>query len=95
MLVDVTDVQSRGGYSLWLKFDDGAEGEVDLGPRLTFEGVFEPLRAPSYFAEVGVDPELGTICWPNGADWDPLVLYSLVTGRSIEELLAESGVTGR
>jgi len=30
----------------------------------------------------------GTICWPNDADWDPLVLYSLVTGRPIETLLA-------
>lgn len=61
---------------------------MDLGSELTFQGVFAPLRDPAYFVRVRVNPELGTICWPNGADWDPLVLYSLVTGRPIETLLA-------
>jgi Protein of unknown function (DUF2442) len=55
---------------------------------VTFQGVFAPLRDPEYFARVRVDPELGTISWPSGADWDPLVLYSLLTKRPIEALLA-------
>ena len=42
---------------------------------------------PEYFARVRVNPDLGTICWPNDADWDPLVLYSLLTRRPIESLL--------
>jgi hypothetical protein len=87
MLNDVVAVKPRGDYRLWLQFSDGVEGEVDLGPRLAFEGVFAPLRDQNYFAAVRVEKELGTISWPNGADWDPVVLYSLVTGRSIEELL--------
>ena len=87
---DVVKVEPRGGYRLWLQFQDGVEGEVDLAPKLTFQGVFAPLRDPAYFARVRVNPELGTICWPNDADWDPLVLYSLVTGRPIETLLARS-----
>jgi hypothetical protein len=41
------------------------------------------------FAKVHVDPEAGTIVWPNEADVDPLVLYSWVTGRDIESLLQE------
>ncbi len=91
MLSDVTKVEPRRGYRLWLQFQDGVEGEVDFEPLLDFRGVFAPLRDPAYFARVRVNPELGTICWPNGADWDPLVLYSLVTGRSIESLLARPG----
>jgi hypothetical protein len=67
------------------------EGEIDLEPYLTFERVFAPLRDPTYFARVRVSDDLGTISWPNDADWDTLVLYSLVTQRSIETLLAESG----
>jgi len=69
MLNDIVKVEPRGGYRLWLQFQDGLEGEVDLGPRLTFQGVFASLRDPAYFARVRVNPELGTICWPNDADW--------------------------
>ena len=94
MLSDIVKVEPRGGCRLWLQFQDGVEGEVDLGPELTFQGVFAPLRDPTYFARVRVNPELGTICWPNDADWDPLVLYSLVTGRPIETFLAGPGSVG-
>ena len=91
MLMDVVKVEVRGNYRLSLRFQDGTEGDVDLGPELRFEGVFAPLRDPEYFARVCVNPDLGTICWPNGADWDPLVLYSLLTKQPIEALLAKLG----
>jgi hypothetical protein len=35
---------------------------------------------------VAVDPEAGTLIWPNEVDLDPDVLYSLVTGQTIPEL---------
>ncbi len=94
MLSDVVKVEPRGGYRIWLQFQDGVEGEIDLEPLLSFQGVFAPLRDPAYFARVRVNPDLGTICWPNEADWDPLVLYSLVTGRPIETLLTRPGSVG-
>lgn len=94
MLNDVVKVEPRGGYRIWLQFQDGVEGEVDLEPRLSFQGVFAPLRDPTYFARVRVNPEVGTICWPNDADWDPLVLYSLVTRRPIETLLTKPASVG-
>lgn len=91
MLTDVVEVQPLGEYRLWLRFQDGTAGEVDLRPFLSFEGVFGLLRDPEYFGQVRVKPDLGTICWPNGADWDPVVLYSLVTCRPVESLLAGPG----
>ncbi len=91
MLNDIIAVEPRGEYGLWLQFQDRTEGEVDLGPHLKFRGIFVTLRDPAYFAQVRLNPEIGTICWPNGADWDPLVLYSLVTERPIEALLAGPG----
>ncbi|HOY66458.1 MAG TPA: DUF2442 domain-containing protein [Candidatus Ozemobacteraceae bacterium] len=76
MLPDITVVEVLGEYRLRLTFDDGNIGVVDLASRLCFSGIFAPLQDPDFFNKVRVDPELGTICWPNGADLDPVVLYS-------------------
>jgi hypothetical protein len=58
------------GFVLWVRFSDGAEGEVDLASEL--EGViFEPLRDPAYFRLFTLDAGLHTIAWPNGADLAP------------------------
>ena len=59
---------------MWLKFNDGLEGEVDLASELTGE-VFEPLRDTAYFASFRVDE---TLTWPNGADFAPEFLHDLV-----------------
>jgi len=54
-------------HVVWLRFQDGTAGEVDLGPELWGE-VFEPLRDVEYFMRFTVDPEAATLVWPNGAD---------------------------
>ena len=84
MLKDVVEVRPLGGHRLQLRFEDGVEGTVDLEGMIRFTGVFAPLRDESEFAKVRVDPELGTVVWPNGADLDPDVLYAAVTGRPID-----------
>ena len=47
-------------------------------------GVFAPLQDVDFFSQVRVDPEAGTIIWPNDVDFCPDVLYSLVTGEPIQ-----------
>lgn len=83
MLKDIVDVQPLDGYRLHLRFEDGAEGDVDVTDLVPFEGVFAPLRDRAAFTAVRVDPNLGTVVWPNGADLDPAVLYSKVTGAPL------------
>lgn len=83
MLKDIVEARPLEGYRLYLRFEDGAEGLVDISQHITFDGVFEPLRDRAYFQQVRVDAGSGTICWPNGADLDPDVLYSRVTGAAI------------
>ena len=75
MLKDIVSAKSLGGHRLHLRFEDGVEGIVDLGSILSFRGIFAPLQDVAYFAQVRVDPELGSVSWPNVADLDPDVLY--------------------
>jgi hypothetical protein len=65
-------------------FEDGVEGIVDVASLVTFTGVFAPLEDRAYLSQVRVHPDLGTICWPNGADLDPDVLYAAITGEPID-----------
>jgi hypothetical protein len=74
-LFDVTAVEVIGGHRLRLTFEDGTVGDVDFSDR-AWSGVFEPLRDPAYFARVEVDPEAGTIGWPDGLDMAPEPLYA-------------------
>jgi hypothetical protein len=92
---DVLEVRPLKGYQLHLRFDDGAEGVVDVSSRVKFEGVFKPLRDPVYFRRVRVDSGLGTVVWPNGADLDPLVLYSLITGKPLPGAEGSTGLRRR
>ena len=83
MLPTVVSVAQTGPYRLRLRFDDGADGEFEVKDAVSFVGVFEPLRDPAFVSEVRVKAEAGTIVWPNGADLDPLVLHSRMTGQPI------------
>lgn len=74
MILHITEAQYRHDYVIWLKFNDGAEGEVDLANELDGE-IFEPLKDINSFKLFKVDPILGTIAWENGADFAPEFLY--------------------
>ena len=83
-MTGVVEIQLLGGHFLYLRFEDGVEGDLDLAKMDEFKGIFAPLRDKKEFAKVRLHPELGTIVWPNGADLDPDVLYSRVTGKPID-----------
>jgi hypothetical protein len=61
-------------YVLEVTFDDRTKRKVDLQDMLYGE-MYSPLRDPAFFERVTVDPEVHTIIWPNGADFDPAILY--------------------
>ena len=86
MLKDIVEARIVDGYRVHLRFEDGVEGDVDLGHLIRSEGVFAALRDPKEFARLTVNVEIGTICWPNGADLDPDVLYAQISGEPISML---------
>ena len=70
MIPRVTEAKYVEGYTVWLRFNDGSEGEVDLKNEL-WGPMFEPLRDLSQFRNFSLHPELHTIVWDNGADLSP------------------------
>jgi hypothetical protein len=75
MLSHIVKGRYVSGYTVWLRFSDGAEGEVDLAKEL-HGPVFEPLKNIEVFRQFVVHPELKTLVWPNGADFAPEFLRS-------------------
>ena len=74
MIPRVTEARHVRDFIVLVRFQDGVQGEVDLGPQLYGE-VFEPLKDPEYFRQFRVDSDLHTLVWPNGADFAPEFLY--------------------
>jgi hypothetical protein len=74
MIPVLIEVKPLDGYRLWVRFQDGATGTLDLTAEL-WGSMFEPLKDRSLFAKASVDPELHTVTWPNGADLAPEFLY--------------------
>jgi len=72
-------------YRVRLRFDDGAEGTVDLS-RLVGQGVFAAWRDYEFFRRAFLAPQ-GALTWPGELDLCPDALYLEVTGKAPEELL--------
>jgi hypothetical protein len=77
MFLHTTQVEARPGYRLYLEFNNGVTGEVNLMDELWGE-VFEPLTDVTLFATARQDEVLGTVVWANGADLAPEFLLKLL-----------------
>jgi plasmid maintenance system killer protein len=88
-MIRIRGVEALDPFRVRLEFTDGSKREVDL--EIYLRGpVFEPIRNdPEVFRSIRVDPQLGTIVWPNGADVDPDVLYHELKPAWMEEETAK------
>jgi hypothetical protein len=73
-LYEVTGYTIVGPYILRIIFDDNTSRTIDFWPILRGE-LYGPLRDRALFDSVRLDPEIGTLVWPNGADFDPATLH--------------------
>ena len=71
----VVAVEVVGAHTLRVAFDDGTDAVIDFSPVLKGT-LYGPLRDAELFAQVAIDPEVHTVVWPNGADFDPETLYN-------------------
>jgi len=71
----VFSFQKVAPFTLRVKFDDGTSQIIDFRPVLKGE-LYGPLQEPALFDQVRIDPEVHTLVWPNGADFDPAILHN-------------------
>jgi len=77
MFPRITNVRHIEEYRLELTFSNSEKAELDFRNRIVGRGgVFAPLENVDFFKRVRVDPEIGTLVWPNEVDFCPDVLYS-------------------
>ena len=70
----VTQFSIVGPYTLVVAFADGTEQRIDFRPVL-HGPLFGPLQDLATFNAVRLDMEVGTLVWPNDADFDPATLH--------------------
>ena len=78
------EVRALPNYRLWLRYEDGVTGEVDLS-HLVGKGVFELWNNPHQFEQVHIG-SLGSIAWTDEVEICPDSLYLEITGKSVYEV---------
>jgi hypothetical protein len=82
--MEITEAKPRSGFRIFLKFNDGTAGVVDLSP-IAGKGVFSKWLESGFFDTVRVSTS-GALEWPGGLDLCPDTLYMQLTGKSPEDL---------
>jgi len=70
--------QPKPNYRVWMRFDDGLEGEVDLTD-LVGKGIFQAWNSVEFFNKVRIDPKTDTLSWGEDIDLDPYVLKEKIS----------------
>ncbi|HLG13955.1 MAG TPA: DUF2442 domain-containing protein [Blastocatellia bacterium] len=70
----IESFQITSPYTLLVRFNDHSEQTINFRPVLAGD-LYGPLRDVSVFSQVRIDPEVHTLVWPNGADFDPATLH--------------------
>ena len=84
----ITAVEPRDGYRIWVQFDDGVDGELDL-QHLAGSGVFKAWVDMTVFRQVRVG-EFGELCWGENIDLCPDAIYMRITGLSADKVLGRA-----
>jgi hypothetical protein len=90
----VVSFEKLDPFTLRVLFDDGTCQVIDFLPVLKGE-LYSPLQDPLLFDQVRIDPEVHTLVWPNGADFDPAILHNWPESSAALKVLAEKWSSGR
>ena len=79
------EVKPLEGYKIWLRYEDGVEGEVDLSD-VAGKGVFAAWDDRAFFESARLD-EYGDIAWDDEIGLCQDALYMEITGKTVDEVL--------
>jgi hypothetical protein len=85
-MVRPSAVRAVGRYRIWLRYEDGTEGEVDLSD-LAGRGVFTAWDDSGVFSKVKLGSH-GAIEWPGNVDLCPDSLYLRLTGKRLDGIFS-------
>ena len=88
----VVELELQEPYKLWLRFDDGITGIVDLSDSAALGGIFAAWSDPDFWRSAHIVAESGAVAWGDGTEVDacPLSLYLDVTGQAFDEAVRDA-----
>jgi hypothetical protein len=90
----ISSFQKVAPFTLRVQFDDGTSQTIDFRPILKGE-LYGPLQESTLFDQVRIDPEIHTLVWPNGADFDPAMLHNWPESEPALKALAKQWVSAK
>lgn len=87
----VVELEVQEPYKLWLRFDDGTTGTVDLSDSAAIGGVFSAWTDQDFWRSAHIVADSGAVAWGDGTEVDvcPLSLYLDVNGQSFDDEFQE------
>ena len=83
-------------FPIWVRFDDGVTGVVDLSDSASVGGIFAQWYDEGFWNSGHIVADSGAVAWGDGSEIDvcPLSLYLDLTGQTFEDLGVEAATTG-
>ena len=88
-MIKPIQVKALERYRIWVRFEDGIEGEFDLKGFYRRGNLFARWKDWEYFESVDVDPEWRSVIWGDGGELELCsdMIYMELTGKSVDELM--------
>ena len=88
MRLKPVSVEARDGYKIWLSFNDGVEGEIDVSDVVDYEW-FKPWQDRDVFEDVRIASQFD-ITWNDDVNMSmcTMSLYAEITGKPFEEVVS-------
>ena len=88
----VVELEVRTPYTIWVRFDNGTAGEVDLSDSADTGGIFSVWSDEACWRSAHIVPDTGAVAWGDGTEIDvcPLSLYLDLTGQSFDDFRTDA-----